>query len=64
MQSYDDHQGSINSITFIDHGKRFVSTADDKKIYLWEFGIPVVAKHLTDANMKSIAAATLHPSGN
>lgn len=55
--------GAINTITFLDYGKRFVSTADDKKIYLWEFGIPVVAKHISEPNMNSIPAATLHPNG-
>jgi len=56
--------GSINSINFIDYGKRFVSTADDKKIFLWEFGIPVVAKHISDPEMNSIPVAKVHPSGN
>jgi len=44
--SYEEHIGGINSITFLDNNKRFVSTSDDKKIYLWEFGIPVVIKHV------------------
>ena len=61
VQQYEEHLGSINTISFIDGGKRFVSTADDKKIYLWEFGIPVVAKHVSDPEMNSIPASTLHP---
>lgn len=56
--------GSINSVTFIENGRKFVSTADDKKIYLWEFGIPVVAKHISDPNMNSIPTAAVHPNGN
>lgn len=63
VQQYEEHLGSINTITFIDYGKRFVSTADDKKIYLWEFGIPVVAKHISEPNMNSIPSATMHPNG-
>ena len=34
-QQYDEHMGAINTITFIDGNKRFVSTADDKKIFIW-----------------------------
>lgn len=64
MQQYDDHMGSINTINFIEHGKRFVSSADDKKVYLWEFGIPVVAKYITEPDMHSIPVAKMHPFGN
>ena len=56
--------GSINTINFIENGKRFVSSADDKKIYLWEFGIPVVAKYISEPDMHSIPIAKVHPSGN
>jgi pre-mRNA-processing factor 17 len=56
--------GSINSVTFIENGRKFVSTADDKKIYLWEFGIPVVANYINDPNMNYIPAAAVHPNGN
>ena len=64
VQSYDEHLGSINTITFIENGKRFVSTSEDKKIYLWEFGIPVVAKHISDSTMNSIPSTTVHPAGS
>lgn len=56
--------GSINTVTFIDGGRRFVSSSDDKKIYLWEFGIPVVAKHISEPDMNAIPAACLHSSGS
>lgn len=63
VQTYEEHMGSINTITFIENGKRFVSTSDDKKIYVWEYGIPVVAKHISSPDMTSIPAATMHPNG-
>ncbi|TNV80538.1 hypothetical protein FGO68_gene16839 [Halteria grandinella] len=63
VQQYEEHLGSINTLTFIENGRRFVSTADDKKIYLWEFGIPVVAKHISEPDMQAIPAATMHPNG-
>ena len=63
QQQYEEHTGAINSINFVDFGKRFISSADDKKIYLWEFGIPVVAKHVSDPEMQSIPVAKVHPSG-
>jgi pre-mRNA-processing factor 17 len=46
----------------MDNNRRFVSTADDKKIYVWEFGIPVVIKHVSEPDMHSIPKATMHPN--
>lgn len=63
VQQYEEHMGSINTVTFIENGKRFVSTAEDKKIYMWEFGIPVVAKYISEPGMHSIPASALHPNG-
>lgn len=39
-QEYNEHQGAVNTITFIDQNRRFVSTSDDKSIRIWEYGIP------------------------
>lgn len=60
--TYDEHIGAINTLTFIDN-KRFVSTSDDKKLFLWEFGVPVVVKHISEPTMHSIPAACLYPNG-
>jgi pre-mRNA-processing factor 17 len=62
VQQYEEHLGTINTITFIENGSRFISTSDDKKIYLWEFGIPVVAKHISEPDMHPIPAAAMHPN--
>jgi len=51
-------------VTFIENGKRFISTSDDKKIYLWEFGIPVVAKHINESGMATISCTNVHPNGH
>ena len=61
---YDEHFGSINSITFIENGEKFVSTSDDKKIFIWDVGIPNAIKHISDPQMYSISAGVLHPGNN
>ncbi|OLY77668.1 Pre-mRNA-processing factor 17 [Smittium mucronatum] len=62
VQEYDEHLGAISTITFVDEGRRFVSTSDDKTMRAWEFGIPVVIKLIADPSMHSIPAVSVHPS--
>ena len=63
VTEYNEHLGTVNSVTFIDGERRFVSTSDDKKVFVWEYGLPVVVKHIADPTMHSIPAVTVHPSG-
>lgn len=50
-QSYTEHLGPVNTITFVDNNRKFASTSDDKKVFLWEYGIPIVVKHISDPEM-------------
>jgi len=61
-QEYDQHLGAVNSITFVDDNRRFVSTSDDKTMRVWEFDIPVVIKYVAEPYMHSMPAVAVHPS--
>ncbi|KAG8814362.1 hypothetical protein FRC17_001147, partial [Serendipita sp. 399] len=61
-QEYDQHLGPVNSITFVDENRRFVTTSDDKTIRAWDFDIPVVIKYIAEPYMHSMPAVTLHPN--
>jgi pre-mRNA-processing factor 17 len=61
VQTYDEHMGGVNTITWLEHGKKFVSSSDDKTLRLWEFGYPVVVKHISEPEMHSMPAVTHHP---
>lgn len=63
VQKYDEHLGPVNSICFVDEGRKFFSTSDDKKVFCWEYGIPVVSKHIAEPDMQSMPATALHPGG-
>ncbi|OAF69363.1 Pre-mRNA-processing factor 17 [Intoshia linei] len=62
IQEYDRHMGAINAIEFIDFGKRFVSSSDDKSLRIWEWNIPVDFKCISDPTMHAAPAMTLSPN--
>jgi pre-mRNA-processing factor 17 len=62
VQEYDEHLGAVNSCTWCEEGKRLLTTSDDKKIFLWEYGIPVVVKYISEPTMHSVPAVTMHPN--
>ncbi|CAA2986341.1 pre-mRNA-processing factor 17-like isoform X1 [Olea europaea subsp. europaea] len=63
-QEYDQHLGAVNTITFVDNNRRFVTSSDDKSLRVWEYGIPVVIKYISEPHMHSMPAISLHPNGN
>lgn len=62
VMDYGDHTGTINTITFIEENK-FISSADDKKLFIWEYGVPVITKHISEPDLHAITATAVHPSG-
>ena len=52
----------MNSITFVDENRRFVSTSDDKSLRVWEWDIPVDMKYIADPGMHSMPAVTRAPN--
>jgi pre-mRNA-processing factor 17 len=60
---YDYHLDAVNTVTFVDEARRIVTTSDDKKILVWEYGAPVPIKYIADPSMFAVPSVTLHPSG-
>ncbi|XP_061377470.1 pre-mRNA-processing factor 17 [Danaus plexippus] len=63
VQEYDRHLGAVNTITFVDDNRRFVTTSDDKSLRVWEWDIPVDMKYIADPSMHSLPAVTAAPNG-
>ncbi|CEG67989.1 hypothetical protein RMATCC62417_04328 [Rhizopus microsporus] len=61
-QEYDQHLGAINTITFVDDNRRFITTSDDKTMRAWEFDIPVVIKYIAEPDMYAIPSVTVSPN--
>ena len=63
VQEYDHHLGPINTLTFCDENRRFISTSDDKSLRAWEYGIPVPIKFIAEPYMYPMVRSAPHPSG-
>lgn len=63
VQEYDRHLAAVNTITFVDRNRRFVSTSDDKSLRVWEWNIPVDMKYIADPSMHSMPCVTPSPNG-
>ncbi|KAI7992589.1 Pre-mRNA-processing factor 17 [Camellia lanceoleosa] len=63
-QEYDQHLGAVNTITFVDNNRSIPTSSDDKSLRVWEFGIPVVIKYISEPHMHSMPAISLHPNTN
>lgn len=63
VQEYDYHLAAVNTVTFFDNGRRFVSSSDDKKVLVWEMNTPVPIHYISDPSMHSIPHFSSHPNG-
>lgn len=62
VQEYDHHLGPVNTITFCDHNRRFVTTSDDKSLRAWEYNIPVPIKFIAEPYMFPMTSSASHPN--
>ncbi|KAI1001375.1 Pre-mRNA-processing factor 17 [Podosphaera aphanis] len=63
VQEYDHHLAAINTITFVDENRRFMTTSDDKSLRAWDYNIPVPIKYIAEPHMYPLTRASLHPTG-
>lgn len=63
VQEYDHHLAAINTITFVDENRRFMTTSDDKSLRAWDYNIPVPIKYIAEPYMYPMTRSALHPSG-
>lgn len=63
VQEYDHHLQAVNTITFVDEDRRFITTSDDRSLRAWDFHIPVPIKLVSDPSMFPLVRSAPHPSG-
>jgi pre-mRNA-processing factor 17 len=52
VQEYDHHLDAVNTITFCDENRRFVTTSDDKSLRAWGMSSSSSSNRLNSANIK------------
>ena len=57
------HLGAVNTITFVDENRRFVTTSDDKSLRVWEWDTPVDMKYIAEPNMHTMPFVSLSHDG-
>jgi pre-mRNA-processing factor 17 len=62
VQEYDHHLAAVNTITFVDEARRFITTSDDKSLRAWDYNIPVPIKFVAEPYMYPMVRSALHPS--
>ena len=62
VQEYDHHLGPVNTITFCDENRRFITTSDDKSLRAWEYNIPVPIKFIAEPYMFPMVRSATHPT--
>lgn len=62
--TYAGHLRPVKTVTFIEGNKQFVSTSTDKRMFVWDYGLPVVNKYMLDAAMQSVKFAAVSPDGS
>lgn len=62
VQTYDHHLDSVNSVHVVDNNSKIVSTSDDRSIRVWDLGINIPIKTISDIEQYSMPRAAVHPS--
>ena len=62
--TYERHTKAVNTITWTEGGNKMITTADDKTLRVWEYGLPVDHRMIADPEMHCMPSATLSPQSN
>jgi pre-mRNA-processing factor 17 len=62
VQRYEHHLSAVNTITFYDDARSFVTTSDDKVMLAWTWQLPVPVKYIQDPSQQSMPVVRHHPT--
>jgi pre-mRNA-processing factor 17 len=59
---YAQHSSAVNTITFFNGGRNFVTSSDDRTLRVWEYGNGNSVKMISDPEMQSMPFVAHHPT--
>lgn len=62
VQTYDHHIGGILDVKYFQDGSKFISSSEDKTVMIWDNGINIPIKHISDTAQYSMPVINTHPS--
>ncbi|CCK69596.1 Cdc40p KNAG_0C04950 [Huiozyma naganishii CBS 8797] len=63
VQTYDHHLGGILALRYFPDGTKFISSSEDKTVRIWDSGVNIPVKQISDTTQHSMPSVSLHPAG-
>lgn len=61
VMEYAQHNGAVNSITFFNGNRNFVTSSDDRTLRVWELLQATAVKRIGGVDMTNMPCAAVHP---
>lgn len=62
IQTYDHHTNGILDLKYFPDGSKFISSSEDKSIRIWNNGVNIPIKQISDTAQHSMPVLEVHPS--
>ncbi|CAB4253759.1 similar to Saccharomyces cerevisiae YDR364C CDC40 Pre-mRNA splicing factor, important for catalytic step II of pre-mRNA splicing and plays a role in cell cycle progression [Maudiozyma barnettii] len=62
VQTYDHHIGGILDVKYFQDGSKFISSSEDKTVMIWNSGVNIPIKNISDTAQYSMPVINTHPT--
>ncbi|TID26247.1 hypothetical protein CANINC_002779 [Pichia inconspicua] len=61
VQTYEHHESAVTWIEFLNDGKQFITSSDDRSLKIWDIRINMPVKYIQDPKQQAIPIVKKHP---
>lgn len=62
IQTYDHHNNGILDLKYFPDGSKFISSSEDKSVRIWNSGVNIPIKQISDTTQHSMPVLEIHPN--